>query len=288
MPAKIIDGKQHALEIKQKAAIEVQELQKQGVTPFLIVFLVGDDPASSVYVKGKAKDCAECGIRSEVVKLPTDTSQEELLLRVQKANEDDSIHGILVQLPLPPQIEEKQVIEAVSPQKDVDGFTAINIGRLQIGEECFVPCTPAACIYLLEAAGVDLAGKDAVVVGRSNIVGKPVSLLLLQKSATVTICHSKTKNLAAKCVAADVIVAAVGRQGFITKDMVKTGAVVIDVGINRGTDGKLHGDVAYEEVHEKAAAITPVPGGVGPMTRAMLMLNTVKAAQMALRTPNVK
>ena len=206
-------------------------------------------------------------------------TQDALLAEVKKLADDSAVHGILVQLPLPAQIDEKAVIDAIPPEKDVDGFSPVNVGRMQIGEPCYLPCTPAGCIRMIESTGTDIAGKNAVVIGRSNIVGKPAALLLLAKNATVTICHSRTKNLKEVCAAADILVAAVGREGFVTGDMVKPGAVVIDVGINRGADGKLHGDVNFAEAAEKAAYITPVPGGVGPMTRAMLMLNTVEAAE---------
>lgn len=281
MAAKIIDGKMLAAQVKQQAAKDVAVLKSQGVQPCLVVFLVGEDPASAVYVRGKAKDCEECGIASEVVKLPEDTPEAELLHRIAQANVNPSVHGILVQLPLPKQIDEKKVIETISPEKDVDGFTPVNIGRLQVGEESFVPCTPAGCLYMIKAAGADLKGKDAVVVGRSNIVGKPMAMLLIAESATVTVCHTKTRDMAAKCAAADVLVAAAGRAGLVTGEMIKPGAVVIDVGMNRGEDGKLCGDVDFEAASKVAGAITPVPGGVGLMTRAMLMANTVKAASRA-------
>lgn len=280
--ATIINGTALAAEVKAKAKKDAEALKAKGVTPRLIVFLVGDDPASAVYVGGKEKDCQECGFEGEVVRLPAETSEEELLGRIEAENANPKTHGILVQLPLPKQIDERRVIETISPDKDVDGFAPVSIGRLQIGEDGFVPCTPAACIYMIESAGVDIAGKDAVVVGRSNIVGKPVTMLLVQKNATVTICHTKTRDMAEKCRAADIIVAAAGRPNLVTGDMVKPGAVVIDVGMNRGADGKLCGDVDYEAAEKVAGAITPVPGGVGPMTRAMLMANTIKAAQMTL------
>ena len=278
MAAKILDGKVMAAQVKQQAAKDTAALRAKGIVPKLVVFLVGDDPASAVYVRGKAKDCEECGIDGQVVRLPADTAEADLLESIGQANADAAVHGILVQLPLPKHIDEKKVIEAISPEKDVDGFTPVNIGRLQIGEDSFVPCTPAGCLYMIRQAGVRLAGKDAVVVGRSNIVGKPMAMLLLAESATVTVCHSKTENLAARCAAADILVAAVGRAGLITADMVKPGAVVIDVGMNRTGDGKLCGDVDFAAVQQVAGAITPVPGGVGLMTRAMLMANTVKAA----------
>ncbi len=281
MEPKIIDGNALAAQVKAQAKKDADALKAKGITPRLIVFLVGEDPASAVYVRGKEKDCEECGFDSEVVRLPADTTEADLLARIETENKNPKTHGILVQLPVPKQIDERRVIEAIAPEKDVDGFTPINIGRLQVGEDCFVPCTPAACIVMIESAGVDLTGKDAVVVGRSNIVGKPVATLLTQKNATVTVCHTKTRGLAEKCRAADVLIAAVGRPKCITGDMVGPGAVVIDVGINRGEDGKLCGDVDYEAAAKVASAITPVPGGVGPMTRAMLMANTIKAAQAA-------
>ena len=279
MSAKIIDGKILAAEVKACAAQAVRFLQERyGITPCLAVLLVGDDPASQVYVRGKANDCEACGIESRVIRLPAGTTQAELLARLGALAADSAVHGILVQLPLPRHIDPAAVIEAIPPEKDVDGFTPVNAGRLLNGEPCFAPCTPAGCLRMIEAAGVDLDGKHAVVVGRSNIVGKPAALLLMQKNATVTVCHSHTRDLAAVCRTADVLIAAVGKAGFITADMVKPGAVVIDVGINRGADGKLHGDVDFAPVSKVASYITPVPGGVGLMTRAMLMLNTVQAA----------
>ena len=281
MQAKIIDGKALAAAVKEEAAAQVEALKAQGVTPCLAVVLVGEDPASQVYVRGKINDCAQCGIESRSIRLPETTTQEELLAQVKALAEDSAVHGILVQLPLPAQINEKAVIDAIPPEKDVDGFSPVNVGRMQIGEPCYLPCTPAGCIRMIESTGPDISGKQALVIGRSNIVGKPAALLLLAKNATVTICHSKTKNLKEICASADILVAAVGREGFVTGDMVKPGAVVIDVGINRGADGKLHGDVDFAAASEKAAWITPVPGGVGPMTRAMLMLNTVEAARRA-------
>lgn len=281
MGANIIDGKALAETVKQEAAQQVAALKEQGITPCLAVVLVGEDPASQVYVRGKINDCAQCGIESRSIRLPETTTQAELLAQVKLLAEDPAVHGILVQLPLPAGIDEKAVIDAIPPEKDVDGFSPVNVGRMQIGEPCYLPCTPAGCIRMIESTGVSIAGKQAVVVGRSNIVGKPAAMLLLAKDATVTVCHSKTRNLKELCAAADILVAAVGRAGFVTGDMVKPGAVVIDVGINRGADGKLHGDVDFAAAAEKAAWITPVPGGVGPMTRAMLMLNTVEAARRA-------
>lgn len=279
MSAAIIDGKVLAAAVKAEAAAEVEALRAKGVVPCLAVLLVGDDPASAVYVRGKAADCAQCGIESRVIRLDAATTQEELLARLEALAADESVHGILVQLPLPAHIDEAAVIAAIPPEKDVDGFTPVNAGNLLTGGDCFAPCTPAGCIRMIQSTGIDITGKRAVVVGRSNIVGKPAALLLLAQNATVTVCHSRTKDLAALCREADILVAAVGRAGFITGDMVKPGAVVIDVGINRGADGKLHGDVDFAAAAEKAAFITPVPGGVGLMTRAMLMKNTVKAAQ---------
>ena len=281
MSARIIDGKALAAAVKQEAAAGVAALKAQGVVPCLAVILVGEDPASQVYVRGKINDCAECGILSRSIRLPATATQAELLAQVAALAADDTVHGILVQLPLPAQIDERAVIDAIPPQKDVDGFSPVNVGRLQAGEPCFQPCTPAGCIRMIESTGTDIDGKHAVVIGRSNIVGKPAAMLLLAQNATVTVCHSKTQNLAQLCAGADILVAAVGRAGFVTGDMVKPGAVVIDVGINRGADGKLHGDVDFAAAAQKAAWITPVPGGVGPMTRAMLMHNTVLAARRA-------
>lgn len=278
MQAQIIDGKALAAQVKAEAAAETAALKAKGVTPCLAVILVGEDPASQVYVRGKAKDCGDCGIDSRVIRLPEETTQAELLKLVGELAADKAVNGILVQLPLPAHIDEKAVIDAIPPEKDVDGFSPVNVGRMQIGEPCFLPCTPAGCIRMIESTGTAIEGKHAVVIGRSNIVGKPAALLLLAKNATVTICHSRTANLKELCAGADILVAAVGKAGFVTGDMVKPGAVVIDVGINRGEDGKLHGDVDFAATAEKAAYITPVPGGVGPMTRAMLMKNTVQAA----------
>ena len=259
--------------------VKVKELKAQGINPCLAVILVGENPASQVYVRGKINDCAQCGIESRSINLPADTTQETLLAEVKKLAADPAVHGILVQLPLPAQIDEKAVIDAIPPEKDVDGFSPVNVGRMQIGEPCYLPCTPAGCIRMIESTGTDIAGKNAVVIGRSNIVGKPAALLLLAKNPTVTICHSKTKNLKEVCAAADILVAAVGREGFVTGDMVKPGAVVIDVGINRGADGKLHGDVNFAEAAEKAAYITPVPGGVGSVTTSVLMKHVIEAAE---------
>ena len=274
-----IDAKALAASVKAQAAQQAAALAAAGVHPKLTVILVGEDPASEVYVRGKQRDCAECGIESELLRLPADTTEERLLAEIAARNADPSVHGLLVQLPLPAQISEQRVIEAIDPEKDVDGFTPVNVGRLLIGEDCFLPCTPAGCIELLRAAGCEIAGKRAVVLGRSNIVGKPMALLLLRENATVTVCHSKTQDLASITREADILVAAIGRDRFVGADMVKEGAVVIDVGINRGVDGKLHGDVDEAALAGKAGWITPVPGGVGLMTRAMLMANTLRAAR---------
>ena len=273
--AELISGKTLAAKLKAEAAAEAAELREKGVHARLAVVIVGENPASRTYVAGKAKDCAECGLLSDVIALPEETTEAALLEKIAALNADKTVHGVLVQLPLPVHIDEQAVIAAIPPEKDVDGFTPVNVGRMVIGEECFLPCTPAGCIEMLKSTGVPIAGKDAVVIGRSNIVGKPAALLL-----TVTLCHSKTRGLKAKCAAADIIVAAIGKAGFVTADMVKEGAVVIDVGINRNAEGKLCGDVDFAPVAEKAAYITPVPGGVGLMTRAMLMKNTVKAARL--------
>lgn len=274
-----IDAKALAASVKAQAAQQAAALAAAGVHPKLTVILVGEDPASEVYVRGKQRDCAECGIESELLRLPADTTEERLLAEIAARNADPSVHGLLVQLPLPAQISEQRVIEAIDPEKDVDGFTPVNVGRMLIGEDCFLPCTPAGCIELLRAAGCEIAGKRAVVLGRSNIVGKPMALLLLRENATVTVCHSKTQDLASITREADILVAAIGRDRFVGADMVKEGAVVIDVGINRGADGKLHGDVDEAALAGKAGWITPVPGGVGLMTRAMLMANTLRAAR---------
>ena len=273
------EGKLLAAQVKERVAAGVAELKEKGIEPCLAVIMVGENPASQVYVKGKVKDCAECGIKSLEIHLPAETTQEELLQKLAELAGDAGVHGLLVQLPLPAHIDEKTVIEAIPPQKDVDGFTAVNVGRMMIGEECFLPCTPAGCMEMIRSTGVSISGKNAVVIGRSNIVGKPAAMLLLRENATVTICHSRTENLKQVCANADILVAAVGRAGFVTGDMVKPGAVVIDVGINRNAQGKLCGDVDYDAAAEKAGYITPVPGGVGLMTRAMLMQNTLQAAQ---------
>lgn len=278
MTARIIDGKSIAKELRESLAPRVAALKEQGITPGLTVIVVGDDPASAIYVRNKERACVELGMNSQVLRFPAETTQEEILNTVRLLNQDDSVHGILVQLPLPRHIDEQAVLRAIDPDKDVDGFHAMNAGRLMNGEPGFVACTPKGVMRLLEVSGVELDGKNAVVVGRSNIVGKPMALLLLQKNCTVTIAHSHTKDLTAVTRSADILVVAVGRAGFITGDMIKPGAAVMDVGINR-VDGKVVGDVDFESAKEVASCITPVPGGVGAMTIAMLMENTVEAAE---------
>ena len=282
MTARILDGAALAQSIRAEMARRAAALAARGHPPGLAVILVGDDSASSVYVRNKVKDCEESGIRSTLDRLPADTTQAALLARIGALNADPAIHGILVQLPLPPQIDTHAVIEAISPAKDVDGFHVASAGALMTGQSGFLPCTPYGVMKMLEHAGAVVKGAEAVVVGRSNIVGKPMAMLLLQASATVTVCHSATPDLAAMTRQADILVAAVGKRNMITADMVKPGAVVIDVGMNRDTAGKLCGDVDFEGVREVAGWITPVPGGVGPMTRAMLLVNTVQAAQASL------
>ncbi len=282
MAATIIDGKKVSGDIKHELAEEVGEMKRAGIEPALAVVLVGNDPASSVYVNNKEKACALCGIRSIKHELSEATPQAELLALVEKLNNDDDVDGILVQLPLPEQIDESRIIMAIDPAKDVDGFHPVNVGGLMIGEPIFQPCTPSGVIELLNRYNVDMSGSKAVVIGRSNIVGKPVAMMLLHNNATVEICHSKTKDLAAETAEADILIAAIGRPRFITADMVKPGAAVIDVGMNRTDDG-LCGDVDFEAVKEIAGAITPVPGGVGPMTIAILMRNTIKAAKARAR-----
>ena len=278
--AKIIDGKAVSASVKEAGAKEVAALKEQGVSVGLAVVIVGDDPASRVYVNNKKKACGACGIESFEYALPGDTAEEELLDRVEKLNADPEVNGILVQLPLPRQIDEHKVIAAISPKKDVDAFHAVNVGKIMIGDFDFLPCTPAGCMDLIDSTGVSVEGKRCVVIGRSNIVGKPMAMLLLHRNGTVTICHSRTKNLKEICREADILVAAVGRANFVTADMVKEGAVVIDVGMNRLENGKLCGDVDFEAVSPVAGWITPVPGGVGPMTIATLMRNTLTAARL--------
>ena len=278
MTVQIIDGKSIALAVRQGLEPRVEALKAKGVTPGLTVVVVGDDPASAIYVRNKERVSQKLGMNGTVLRMPGETTQEELLTVVRKLNADDSIHGILVQLPLPKHIDEHAILREIDPDKDVDGFHAMNAGRLLNGEKGFVACTPKGVMRLLETTGVDLNGKNAVVVGRSNIVGKPMALLLLQKNCTVTIAHSRTRNLADVTRSADILVVAVGRAGMITGDMIKPGAIVMDVGINR-VDGKVVGDVDFESAKEVASYITPVPGGVGAMTIAMLMENAVEAAE---------
>ena len=276
--AQILSGKTVSQRIKDELKEEVATLKKEGINPGLAVIIVGDDPASRVYVNNKKKACEEIGVYSEEYALPAETTEEELIELIQKLNVKKDINGILVQLPVPKHINEEKIINTIDPKKDVDAFHPVNVGKIMVGNFDFVPCTPAGVMELIKESGIDVAGKECVVVGRSNIVGKPQAMLLLHKNGTVTICHSRTKNLAEKTRQADILVAAVGIPEFIKGDMVKEGAVVIDVGINRVADKKLVGDVDFEACEKVASAITPVPGGVGPMTIAMLMKNTVKAA----------
>lgn len=277
--AKIIDGKQIAKEVRAEIAAECAELKKKGIIPGLAVVIVGTDPASQVYVRNKKKACEEVGFRSEVFELPEETTEEELLALVKKLNEDVNIHGILVQLPLPEHLDDEVIIANIDPKKDVDAFHPSNVGKIMIGNYDFLPCTPAGVMVLLEKSGIGVSGKECVVVGRSNIVGKPQAMLLLHANGTVTICHSRTKDLAEVTRRADILVVAIGKADFITGDMVKDGAVVIDVGMNRKADGKLTGDVDFATVEPKASYITPVPGGVGPMTITMLLRNTLTSAK---------
>ena len=284
MSATIIDGKKVSKDIRETLKTETAEfVQKTGVTPGLAVVLVGNDPASAVYVRNKHRACEEIGFYSEVHELPEDTKESDLLALLDRLNEDPKIHGILVQLPLPKQIDADKVIRKIKPEKDVDAFHPENVGRIMLGNYHFLPCTPAGVMALLDAYGIDPAGKDCVVIGRSNIVGKPQAFLLLERNATVTICHSRTADLASHTKRADIIVVAIGKPRFLKADMVKPGAVVIDVGINRLPDGKLCGDADFEPITEVASAITPVPGGVGPMTITMLMKNTLTAARESVK-----
>lgn len=278
MAAQMLDGKVMSAELREELALRVQRLKGKGVTPGLAVILVGDDPASQIYVKNKELGCQQVGIYSVTIRLPETASQAELEAQIDKLNADASIHGILVQLPLPQGLDEAAALARILPEKDVDGFHLLNAGKLFTGQQGVVACTPKGAMEMLHRTGIDLSGKEAVVVGRSNIVGKPMAMLLLQENATVTICHSRTANLAEHIRRADVLVAAVGKPRFITADMVKPGAIVIDVGINR-VDGKVVGDVDFDAVREVAAWITPVPGGVGRMTITMLLANTIEAAE---------
>ena len=276
--AKLIDGKQVSANVKEQVRQETEALfQKYSKKPGLAVVIVGNDPASRVYVNNKKKACETVGFQSFEYALPEDTTQEELLALVETLNADKNVNGILVQLPVPKQIDDKAIINAISAEKDVDAFHPENVGRIMIGEYAFLPCTPAGVMELIDSTGTEISGKRCVVIGRSNIVGKPMAMLLLHRSGTVTICHSRTQNLAEITREADILVAAVGKANFVTGDMVKEGAVVIDVGMNRLENGKLCGDVNFAEVEPKASYITPVPGGVGPMTIAMLMKNTITA-----------
>ena len=275
----IIDGCAVAAYVKNKAKDEVEALYKNNIPVCLAVILVGNDPASCVYVANKRKDCDELGIKSVEYALPEETTMDELLALIEKLNEDKEINGILCQLPLPKHLDETKVLETISPFKDVDAFHPENVGKIMTGKYEFLPCTPAGIMEMLKYYNISAEGKSCVVIGRSNIVGKPMAMLMLHSNATVTICHSRTKNLKEVCANADILISAVGKAGFVTADMAKDGAVVIDVGMNRNKEGKLCGDVDYENVSAKASMITPVPGGVGPMTRAMLMCNTVTAAK---------
>lgn len=282
MTATIIDGKETAKEKRGQLAKEVEELKKQGVTPGLAVILIGDDPASLSYVRGKKKAAEAMGIRFQLDHFDASFTEQELLEVIDQYNQNDDFHGILVQLPLPDHISEQAVIERISPEKDVDGFHPLNVGKMLLGEDTFLPCTPAGIVELLKKTEIDLSGKEVVVVGRSNIVGKPVGQLLLNENATVTYCHSRTADITAHTKKADILIVAVGKANFIKADQMKEGAVVIDVGVNRLDNGKLVGDVDFEEAKEKASYITPVPGGVGPMTITMLAHNTVKSAKRTI------
>ena len=283
--AKIINGKEISATIRSEIKEATEKLvAESGVRPGLAVIIVGEDPASQVYVRNKKRACDEVGFYSESYELPENTTQDELNALVDRLNKDDKIHGILCQLPLPKHLDENEVIMRIDPKKDVDAFHPENVGKIMIGDYSFLPCTPAGVMTLLERSGIDVCGKECVVVGRSNIVGKPQAMLLLHANGTVTICHSRTKNLAEVCRRADILVAAIGKADFFTGDMIKEGAVVIDVGMNRRADGKLTGDVDFESVAPKASYITPVPGGVGPMTITMLMQNTLTAAKNTVKS----
>lgn len=275
----LIDGKRISQEIKDELKIEVQKMKEQGISVCLAVVQVGNDPASTVYVRNKKKACAYVGIESRAYELPEETTEEELVKLVEELNQDDTVNGILVQLPLPRHINEDRIIRTISPEKDVDGFHPVSVGRLWIGEKGFVSCTPAGIIQLLKRSGIEIEGKNCVIVGRSNIVGKPMAALLLRENGTVTVTHSRTKNLSEVTSKADILIAAIGKARFITAEYVKDGAVVIDVGMNRDEEGHLCGDVDFKDVEAKVSAITPVPGGVGPMTIAMLMNNCVETAR---------
>lgn len=279
MTAEIISGKDLAAEKREQLQVQCSELKEKGIVPGLTVILVGKNPASQTYVRGKQRDCEKVGIASQLIELPDTVSEQDLLSEIDRLNKDEDVDGILVQLPLPEHISEHKVIEAISPEKDVDGFHPINVGKMMIGEEAFLPCTPFGILEMVKSKGIEIDGKHVVVVGRSNIVGKPVGQLFLKENATVTYCHSHTQHLKETMKEADILIAAVGRAKMIEADAVKEGAVVIDVGMNRDENGKLCGDVDYDEVKDVASYITPVPGGVGPMTRTMLLVNTIKAAK---------
>lgn len=280
MSAIRMDGKMVSAKVRGSILEEVKKLESKGIRPGLAVIIVGEDPASQIYVRNKERACEECGFYSQKYALPEETTQEQLLGLIEELNHDPHINGILCQMPVPKHISEQAVIDAIDPTKDVDAFHPVNVGKIMIGNFDFLPCTPAGVMELLAEYDIDPKGKNCVVIGRSNIVGKPMSMLLLHKHGTVTICHSRTANLKEICAQADILVAAVGKAGFVTADMVKEGAVVIDVGMNRNEQGKVCGDVCFDEVNEKAGYLTPVPGGVGPMTITMLMKNTLKAAKL--------
>ncbi len=282
MAAQLLDGKTMSNELREKLALRVENLKARGVTPGLAVILVGEDPASQIYVKNKGLGCAQVGMHSVTIRLPETATQQELETQIDQLNGDSSIHGILVQLPLPAGLDEAAALARIAPEKDVDGFHVVNAGKLFTGQKGVVACTPKGAMEMIRRTGIDLSGKEAVVVGRSNIVGKPMAMLLLQQNATVTMCHSRTQHLAEHTRRADVLVAAVGKPRFITADMVKPGAIVIDVGINR-VDGKVVGDVDFDAVKEVASWITPVPGGVGRMTITMLLENTIEAAERTVK-----
>ncbi len=282
MAAQLLDGNTMSNELREKLALRVEDLKARGVTPGLAVILVGEDPASQIYVKNKGLGCAQVGMHSVTIRLPETTTQQELETQIDQLNGDSSIHGILVQLPLPAGLDEAAALARIAPEKDVDGFHVVNAGKLFTGQKGVVACTPKGAMEMIRRTGIDLTGKEAVVVGRSNIVGKPMAMLLLQQNATVTMCHSRTQHLAEHTRRADVLVAAVGKPRFITADMVKPGAIVIDVGINR-VDGKVVGDVDFDAVKEVASWITPVPGGVGRMTITMLLENTIEAAERTVK-----
>ena len=282
MSARILDGKKMSETLRAEIAERTARLKEQGITPGLAVILVGSDPASEIYVRNKGKGCEEVGIYSRTINLPEDTTQETLEETIRSLNEDPAIHGILVQLPLPRHLDENAALARILPEKDVDGFHLINAGHMLTGTEGVIACTPRGALHMIKSTGMELNGKEAVVIGRSNIVGKPMAMLLLRENCTVTICHSRTKNLKEHTRRADILVAAVGKAGFVTADMVKPGAVVVDVGINR-VDGKVRGDVDFDAVSEVASWITPVPGGVGKMTITMLLANTVEAAERKLK-----